>query len=70
MARAKAKSRQWSDYDAVAACEGFDGLDHDKATLLSAWQHLINTGLAWRLQGSFGRMAASLIEQGLCHANS
>ena len=57
---------KWTDYDAVAACEGFDGLDHDEETILSAWQHLIDTGLAWRLQGCFGRQAASLIEQGLC----
>ena len=60
--------RTWSDYDAVACCEGFDGLDHDEAETLSAWQHLIDTGLDWRLQGSFGRTAARLIEAGHCTA--
>ena len=64
------QERTWSDYDAVAACEGFDGEDHDEPTLLSAWQHLIDTGLAWRLQGMFGRQAARLIEAGLCHAKA
>ena len=34
--------RTWNNYDAVAACEGFDGEEHDKATLLSAWQYLIH----------------------------
>ena len=34
---------------------------------LEAWQHLIDTGLAWQLQGWFGRTAAALIEGGHCH---
>lgn len=58
-------TRQWTDYEAVAACEGFDGIDHDVATVLSAWQHVVNTGLAWKLQGWFGRTAYALIEDGL-----
>ena len=31
---------------------------------LQAWQHLVDTGLCWQLQGRFGRMAAALIEEG------
>lgn len=55
---------EMSDYRAVALAEGFeDGSDDDR---LSAWQHLINTGLAWRLQGAFGRTAHNLIEAGYC----
>ena len=56
----------WSAFSAVAACEGFDGEDHDEATMISAWQYLIDTGLAWQLQGFFGRTAAAMIEQGVC----
>lgn len=38
----------------------------DKEEYLSAWQYLIDTGLAWRLQGWFGRTAIQLIENGHC----
>lgn len=58
--------RRWTDYDAVAACEGFDGADHDEETMISAWQHLIDTGLCWKLQGCFGRQAQAMIDDGLC----
>lgn len=36
------------------------------ATQRAAWQLLIDTGLAWQLQGWFGRTAAALIEAGVC----
>ena len=58
-------SIQWTPYDASACVEGFDGIEHDEETVISAWQYLIDTGLAWKLQGSYGRTAKYLIEEGI-----
>ena len=30
---------------------------------IDAWQHLVNTGEVWKLQGWFGRAAARMISQ-------
>lgn len=54
------------NYTAVGIAEGFIECD-DEATLIEAWQHLIDTGLCWRLQGWFGRTAMDLINNGVCH---
>ena len=34
--------------------------------VIELFQDLINSGLAWSLQGSYGRTAAHLIQAGLC----
>ena len=53
------------NYTATGIAEGFIEAESEEQ-VIEAWQHLINTGLAWRLQGSFGRMAQRLIEDGIC----
>jgi hypothetical protein len=59
--------RAWDTYSACAAVEGFDEQDHDQDEIISAWQHLIDTGHAFRLQGWCGRMTRDLIRAGLCN---
>ncbi len=55
------------NYTAVLIAEGFcKGASEEQQ--IEAWQHLVDTGLAWRLQGWFGRTAADLIEQGIIQA--
>ena len=39
-------------------------LTQDK--IVAGFQELINSGVAWKLEGRYGRMATQLIEQGLC----
>ena len=50
---------------AVNICEGIEEVDSDEE-VIAAWQHLIDTGVVWQLQGSFGRQAEMLIETGVC----
>lgn len=54
-------------YDCCAIIEGFDGEDHTEDEVIDAFQHLIDTGVVWTLQGFYGRNAARLIDLGLCH---
>lgn len=54
------------NFTAVMICEGVEPADEE--TQLAAWQHLLDTGLVWKLQGSFGRTARHLIEEGLISA--
>lgn len=56
-----------NSYTATGIAEGFiEAASHEE--VVEAWQHLIDTGLCWQLQGWFGRTARNLIEDGVCHA--
>jgi len=39
----------------------------DDIVMVQAYQTLIDTGIIWKLQGCYGRVATALIENGICH---
>ena len=53
-------------YEACAIIEGFDGEAHTDDEMVQAVQTLIDNGDAWRLQGFYGRLAVTFINNGLC----
>ena len=52
------------NYQAVGIAEGFQEAESEQQ-FIEAWQHLVDTGLVWRLEGRFCMTAADLIEQGV-----
>jgi len=57
----KNKAVKMDSYTAVGIAEGFvesDSVEQQR----EAWQYLVDTGLAWSLQGWFGRTAVALIQ--------
>ncbi len=48
----------------IMAFEGDGGLTEEE--IIEGFQHMIDDGTVWQLQGSYGRQAARLIEAGVC----
>lgn len=56
-----------SDFDSVDFIMAYESGLCDEEDIIFGFQHLIDTGLAWKLQGHYGRTAQALIEAGVCH---
>jgi hypothetical protein len=52
-------------FDRTSAIIAFESGELDADKIVELFQHLVDTGLAWQLQGHYGRTAMALIEQGL-----
>ena len=63
MPQTKTKSFDYVGF--IMAFEG-DEIENDEV-LIEGFQALIDNGMAWTLQGMYGRMASRLIEAGHCH---
>ena len=53
--------------DAVAFIMAYEDGQLEEEEIVKGFQALIDSGLAWQLQGSYGRAAKALIDAGLCH---
>jgi hypothetical protein len=51
-------------YDRVAAIIAYETGELDFNKTVELFQHLVDIGLAWSLQGHYGRTAQALIEEG------
>jgi len=51
--------------DLAGAIFAFEAGELDELETIELFQGLVDTGLAWQLQGSYGRFAVQLIRQGL-----
>jgi|TARA_B100001094_G_C17705520_1_gene564717 hypothetical protein len=58
------KEYSFTRQQAIEICEQLVPSENEEE--IAAWQYLIDTGLAWKLQGWFGRTAKRLIDEGYC----
>ena len=51
-------------YDQLSAIMAYEQGDLDQNSTVELFQHLVDSGLAWQLQGHYGRTATQLIQEG------
>jgi hypothetical protein len=51
-------------YDVVGAIIAYEGDELDEEDTVELFQYLVDTGMAWSLQGHYGRQATALIDYG------
>lgn len=53
------------EYNVTAGIVGFESGELDQDGVIELFQYLVDTGLAWTLQGTYGRTAVNLINAGV-----
>jgi len=53
------------DFDLIGEVMRYEEGDIDREDTLRLFQYLVDTGMAWQLQGHYGRTAARLLETGM-----
>ena len=54
-------------FDLLAFIMDYEGGELSEDEIIAGFQHLLDSGLAWSLQGSYGRAAKALLDAGLIH---
>ena len=57
-------------YDSVSHIIAYEQGELNQEEIVELFQHLIESGLAWQLQGHYGRTAKALIDAGHCQPQS
>jgi hypothetical protein len=57
-------------FDVVGFVMAYEGGELDDDEIVKGFQHLIDNGQVWHLQGSYGRQAQRLIDDGWCTLRS
>lgn len=52
-------------FDIVTYIMLYEAGELDEDGIVRLFQHLVDTGMAWQLQGHYGRTAVALLEAGL-----
>jgi hypothetical protein len=52
-------------FDELSAIMDYESGELSREGIIQLFQHLVDNGHAWSLQGSYGRTAADLLRQGL-----
>ncbi len=66
MATTKTKATTDERFDLVGKIMEYENGTLPKAQAIELFQRLINTGMAFQLQGHYGRTAMRLLDKGLC----
>lgn len=56
-------------FDVVGFVMSYEAAELDDDAIIDGFQHLIDSGQVWSLQGHYGRTATALIEGGYCQAH-
>jgi hypothetical protein len=59
------KREKMDQLDFIMAYESGEATEKE---IIEGFQHLIDNGMAWKLQGHYGRTAQHLIDEGFCTA--
>ena len=68
LAYAEASIPEDKPFDSLAFIMDYESGDLSEAKIIDGFQHLLDSGLVWSLQGSYGRTAKALIDAGYIHA--